>query len=91
MNVEETGEYSLSGEVLLLEPRSTERTDIEKNTVARQQVIANENHVWIVRTEKGRLHVAGRCAKYQVDPICRVSANVWFSMDAEVSIRRLGP
>jgi len=90
LKVQETGKYSLSGEVLLLEPQTTVRTDIKYDSVVKQQAITNENHVWIVRAEKKRLHVAGRCAKYQLDPACHVEPNVWFSLSAEAGVQFIG-
>ena len=90
LNVSEVGKYSLSGEVLLLEPQQTEHADIENSRIVKPQTIDNENHVWIVRVEgKSRLHVAGRCAKYQVDPACKASPNVWFTMKGELKLRRI--
>jgi hypothetical protein len=90
LKVQESGKYSLSGEVLLLEPQTTVRTDIKYDSVVKQQTITNENHVWIVRAEKKRLHVAGRCARYQMDPVCQVEPNVWFSLSAEGGVQFIG-
>ncbi|HEU5135729.1 MAG TPA: hypothetical protein VFU13_11340 [Steroidobacteraceae bacterium] len=85
--VRESGTYSLSGEVLLLEAATTNHSEMENNTAVRQQAIPNENHVLLAHVEKKRLHVVGRCAKYQVDPVCRLAPNVWYSLTSELGRR----
>jgi hypothetical protein len=89
--VNEEGKFSLSGEVLLLEPQTVKYTELEANTVVSQQTIANENHTLIVRLDKAkRLSVAGRCASYQVDPVCRDTPIVWYPMRAQLGGRYFG-
>jgi hypothetical protein len=90
INVAENGKYSLSGEVLLLEPDGTMFANIEDNMAKPAQSIANENHTWIVRLDKAHLAVAGRCASYQVDPVCRETPLIWYSMNAQIGTRWLG-
>jgi hypothetical protein len=85
----ESGSFSWSGEVLILEPATTQHSDIENNSVVRQQEIANEKHVLLAHVEKKQLNVAGRCAHYQVDPACRQFPNVWYSMTAQLGRRWL--
>jgi hypothetical protein len=81
-NVTESGRFSLSGEILLLEPTETQYREIKENKEAPLQSRPNEKHALIVRLDRGRLVVAGRCAHYQVDPVCRQTPIVWFPMSA---------
>ncbi len=87
VSAHESGSFSWAGGVLILEPTATQHSDIENNSVVRQQAIANEKHVLLVHVAKRRLHVAGRCARYQVDPACRQFPNVWYSMTAQIGRR----
>lgn len=87
--VNEQGSWSLSTEVLLLEPSSTGRSEVHDQFVLNQKTIANENHVLIVSRDGKYLHAAGRCAKFQIDPICRTATNIWFTMRAELRTRLL--
>jgi hypothetical protein len=86
VTAQETGSFSLSGEVLLLEPATTQHSEIRYNRVIKQQAIANENHVLLAHVGKEQLHVAGRCAKYQVDPVCRTSKNVWYTFAPQLGL-----
>jgi len=87
LTVSEQGSFSRSGEVLLLDPSHTVRAEIQSTVLVSQQPIPDENHVLIVRREGKYLHVAGRCAKYQIDPICRVTPTIWYSMRSELGRR----
>lgn len=89
LNVSETGIYSLSGEILLLEPRLTTRTDLKSNVVVKKQEIPGVNQVWIVHREKKTLHVVGRCPKYWIEPVCGTSPNVWVKMQIQTSGMRI--
>ena len=89
LNVRETGTYSVSRGMLMLKPETTVRSEITGNTVVSNRPIANENHVLIAHVEKAKLHVAGRCAQYQIDPACRASPNIWFSMKSQLGRRWL--
>jgi hypothetical protein len=89
-NVQETGHFSLSGEVLLLQPDVVEYADVEHNALVNREVIANESHTLIVRLDKARLAVAGRCASYQIDPVCVKTPIVWYPMKAQLGTRWLG-
>lgn len=84
--VKESGRFSLSGEILLLEPASTEFSEVQSsNGGTHRQSIPDENHVWIVRLDtRGtpRLSIAGRCASYQLDPVCSRAPVVWYSMQS---------
>ena len=88
-SVKEGGHFSLSRDVLLLEPTGTEFSEVQSSSAAsNRQLIPDENHVWIVRLDdRGtrRLSVAGRCAKYQIDPVCSRTAIVWYSMQSRDS------
>jgi hypothetical protein len=89
LTVSEQGTFSRSGEVLLLEPARTVRSEIQAQVLVSQAPIADENHVLITRRDGKYLHVAGRCAKYQIDPICKATPNIWFSMRSELGARWL--
>lgn len=83
VTVEETGQYKLSRDVLILDPIETFQHDILKNDdVTGTLQLANEKHVLVVHWETKRIHLAGRCASYQVDPLCKdwQTENVWFTL-----------
>jgi hypothetical protein len=88
--VNESGHFSLSGEVLLLQPDVVEYGVLEGHTVVNLQKIANESHTLIVRLNKAKLAVAGRCASYQVDPVCTETPIIWYPMKAQIGLRWLG-
>jgi hypothetical protein len=89
LTVSEQGSFSRSGEVLLLESSRTIRSEFQVRVLVSQTPIPDENHVLIVRRDGKSLHVAGRCAKYQIDPICRVTPTIWYSMRSEIGRRWL--
>lgn len=89
VTVSEQGSFSRSGEVLLLDPFRTVRSEIQAQVLVSQTPIPDENHVLIVRRDGKYLHVAGRCAKYQIDPICQVTPTIWYSMRSELGRRWL--
>lgn len=89
-NVTEEGRFHLSGEVLLLEPSATQYADLENDALVNRELIRNENHTWVVRLDRTRLVLAGRCAAYQVDPVCTTTPLVWFQMKAQLGRRWLG-
>jgi hypothetical protein len=92
VNVTETGRFSLSGEILLLEPEETRYVELEDNRMMNPpQTIANENRAYVVSLDKARLHLAGRCAKYQVEPICKESRDVWVQLGSQAGRRWLNP
>ena len=84
ISIHEKGTYSLSGEMLILDPATTIRSELRDGTVIDDRMVDNEKHVLIAHGERKRLHLAGRCAKYQVDPVCRTSPNIWYSMKPEI-------
>lgn len=79
VDVRETGRFSLSGEILLLEPDTTSFAKKTAGSVDRQS-IANERRAYVVRRDKGYLHIAGRCAGYQLEPICREARDVGYAL-----------
>jgi hypothetical protein len=89
LTVSEEGSFSRSGEVLLLDPARTVRAEIQAQVLVSQTPIPDENHVLIVRRDGKYLHVAGRCARYQIDPICRTTPAIWYSMRSELGRRWL--
>ena len=81
VTVDETGTFKLSSDVLILDPTEVTQTDIERNKAAGSIGLANEKHLYVVHAEPKRIHLAGRCAPYQVDPICKdwQIENAWFT------------
>lgn len=91
VNADETGHYSVSGDILLLEPKETFYSELKDNAVVNaRQPISNENRAYVVSLDKSRLHIAGRCAKYQVEPVCKEARDVWFVLGAQAGRRWLG-
>jgi hypothetical protein len=92
ITVDEAGSYKLSGDVLILQPDETMQADIEKNKVMRREPIHSEKHVFVIHWESKRIHLVGRCAVYQVDPICKNPdlSNVWFTLKGSVGRRLFG-
>ena len=79
VDVRESGHYTLEGDILHLQPTVTEFTQLSGgNRVT--QTISGENRSYVVHLDKRYLNVAGRCASWQVDPVCKESENVWFSL-----------
>jgi len=89
-NVTETGKFSLSDEILLLQPQKTQRSELENNELTNPHTLANENRAYLVRIDKKHLHVAGRCASYQIDPICHETTDVWYQLKSQLGSRWLG-
>lgn len=86
----EAGTFKLSGEVLLLDPQATETSDLASGAVKNRQQLDNQSHVLIARVEKKKkLHVAGKCTQWQIDPICRVADNVWYSYKPSLAARKM--
>lgn len=81
LTVDESGTYKLSSDVLILDPDEVTKTDVERDKAVASFGLANEKHLFVVHAEPRRIHLAGRCAPWQVDSICknwRVE-NVWFT------------
>lgn len=92
ITIDEIGSYRISGDVLLLDPAETMRAELLKNKVVSREPVHNEKHVYVVHWESKRIHLAGRCAKYQVDPICQEYdvENVWYTLKGSAAKRFLG-
>ncbi|HEY8521332.1 MAG TPA: hypothetical protein VIN61_14740 [Gammaproteobacteria bacterium] len=86
IDVREAGRFKIgAGGVLLVEPETTRATEIRAgNRSAR--TLSNEDREYLVRVDRGYLNVAGRCATYQVEPICRESRDVRVSLRS-ISVR----
>lgn len=84
ITVDETGTFKLSSDVLILDPIEVTRTEVERNRPAGSIGLANEKHLFVVHSEARRIHLAGRCAPYQLDPICKnwKVDNAWFTFKA---------
>ena len=82
ITVDESGTFKLSSDVLILDPIETHKTVLEKNKPVNNYSLGNEKHLFVVHWETKRIHVAGKCAPYQVDPICKdwQVENVWFTL-----------
>jgi hypothetical protein len=81
VDVDESGTWKVSSDVLILDPLEVTRHDVVKNKAVDSIGIANEKHLFVVHWEPKRIHLAGRCAPYQVDPICKdwQVENAWFT------------
>lgn len=91
VTVDETGTFKLSSDVLILDPTEVTRTDIERRKPVASIGLANEKHLFIVHAETARIHLAGRCSNYQLDPICKdwQVENAWFTFkDSAAKLRR---
>src|SRR5262245_51634234 len=78
VEVRESGRYSLSSQILLLEAQTTSFTQVN-GSARSEQTIPNENRAYVAKVDKGFLNLAGRCAKYQIEPICREPFDLWYS------------
>lgn len=80
IKVNEKGHFSLSGSILLLRPDVIDLTRDHTGTSTRE-TLANENRGYVARLDKDKvLNIAGPCARYQVEPVCREARSVWFSL-----------
>jgi hypothetical protein len=81
VTVDESGSFKLSSDVLILDPAEVNKTDVERNKPVGSLALANEKHLMVVHAETRRIHLAGKCGSYQVDPICKdwQIENVWFT------------
>jgi hypothetical protein len=88
VHVFESGRFSLSGEVLLFEPAKIQYSEVENMHTKQVKLLPNVNHSLIVRHEKESLSVAGRCTTYQIDPVCKDSPIIWYTMHAQRSFSK---
>jgi hypothetical protein len=79
LEAREKGRFSLSGSILLLEPTAIEVTRGGKAGEGRQSIEA-QRRAYVVRLEQNYLHLAGACAPYQAEDICKRSRSVWYSL-----------
>jgi hypothetical protein len=80
LHVNELGKFSLSGEVLLLEPRKILYSEGAGLHMKQVKYLPNVNHSLIVRQDDQSLSVAGRCTSYQIDPVCKDTPIIWYSL-----------
>jgi hypothetical protein len=92
ITVEESGTYKLSSDVLILDPVESTRSDMVKRKATNREPVGNEKHVFVVHAETKRIHLAGRCATFQVDPLCLDTevSNVWFTLKGSLGKRIFG-
>lgn len=79
LQAHEKGRLRVSGSVLLLETATTEMTR-EVKGVRTQQSTDNTRRAYVVRLDKSYLNIAGPCADYQAEEVCKRSRSVWFSL-----------
>lgn len=79
IEVRESGRFSISGGSLSLEPDATRAVEVYQGNRQRR-TLADEPRSYLARLDGGYLNIAGPCATYQIEPICRESAQVWFSL-----------
>jgi hypothetical protein len=79
MQAHESGRFTVSGSVLLLEADSIEisRQSRGKST---KESLSNQRRAYLVRLDKADLNIAGPCADYEVEAVCQRSRSVWFSL-----------
>jgi hypothetical protein len=79
LDAHEVGRFSVSGSVLLLEAAAVEVTQ-EGKLGRSQQHSDNERHAYLIRLDKSYLNIAGPCARYQAEDVCKRNRSVWFSL-----------
>ncbi|HEX6993272.1 MAG TPA: hypothetical protein VF339_03920 [Gammaproteobacteria bacterium] len=85
IDVRESGRFSIAGGSLSLEPVTTRAVEITRGNRERS-MLDNEPRDYLAGVDGGYLYLAGPCARYQVEPICRESTDVWISLRS-VSVR----
>lgn len=78
VDVRESGRFSISGGTLSLEPATTRAVELRQGG-RRRTTLGNEPRDYVARVDGGYLNLAGPCATYQIEPICRDS-DVWISL-----------
>lgn len=79
VDVRESGTFSLSGKILLLEPQTTQLAQ-KRGGKLEKQTIPNANRGYLAALDGAYLNIAGRCAPYQVEPVCFLGSDVWHSL-----------
>jgi len=91
LEVLESGRFTVSGSVLLLEA-DTVQISRQARGKTTQQTLSNQRRAYLVRLDKTTLNIAGPCAGYQVEDVCPRNRSVWFSLRqlsaAELGIKR---
>jgi hypothetical protein len=75
----EKGRFSLSGSIVLFEATAINVTRTSKNGEQRR-TIDNERRAYLARLDRNYLNIAGACAPYQAEDVCKRHRNVWFSL-----------
>ena len=75
----EKGRFSLSGNIVLFEATAIDVTRTNKNGEQRQ-TLDSERRAYIARLDRNYLNIAGACAPYQAEDICKRFRSVWFSL-----------
>jgi hypothetical protein len=79
VDVRESGTFTLLSTGLRLEPASTELTERRSGQLA-TRAIGDENREYRAALDGAYLNIAGPCASYQIEAICRQHRDVWFSL-----------
>lgn len=79
VDVRESGTFLLAGKVLLLEPQTTRLTQKRAGKLDKQ-TMPNVNRPYLAALDGAYLNIAGRCAPYQVEPVCLLRRDVWYSL-----------
>jgi hypothetical protein len=79
LDVRETGRFSLAGNTIRLDPNGTALTEKQAGRLS-TQAIPDENRAYLAKLDGAYLNLAGPCARYQVEPICRQQRDVWYSL-----------
>jgi hypothetical protein len=77
--VKETGRFAVSGSILLLEADPVEVLQQGKFE-RKQQTLAGAKRAYVARMEGSWLNIAGPCAAYQVDAVCKGNRTVLFPL-----------
>jgi hypothetical protein len=75
----EKGRFALSGSIVLFEATAVDVTRTNKNGEQRQTIDA-ERRAYLARLDRNYLNIAGNCAPYQAEDICKRFRSVWFSL-----------
>lgn len=79
VDVRESGRFSLASNTLRIQPASTVLTERRSGRLA-TRTIAAEDRDYRAALDGAYLNIAGPCAAYQVEPICRQNRDVWYAL-----------
>jgi len=85
IDVREAGRVSFANRRMRLEPQATTVKERRPGGVEVNGPLANETREYRVALERAYLNLGGRCAQYQVEPICRQPREIWYSLRAGVT------